>query len=70
MGLRAMRLRGRGTEFESLRDYLPDDELRWVDWKASVRRGTLVSREYDIERSQQIMLVLDIRRRWPAISIT
>jgi len=62
MGLRAMRLRGRGTEFESLRDYLPDDELRRVDWKASARRGSMVTREYDIERSQQIMLVLDMGR--------
>ena len=57
-----MRLRGRGTEFESLRDYQPDDELRWVDWKASARRGNLVARDYDIERSQQIMLVLDMGR--------
>ncbi len=62
MGLRAMRLRGQGTEFESLRDYLPDDELRRVDWKASARRNSLVTREYDIERSQQIMLVLDMGR--------
>jgi uncharacterized protein (DUF58 family) len=62
MGLRALRLRGQGTEFESLRDYLPDDELRRVDWKASARRNSLVTREYDIERSQQIMLVLDLGR--------
>ncbi|HOF88078.1 MAG TPA: DUF58 domain-containing protein [Armatimonadota bacterium] len=62
MGLRAMRLRGQGMEFESLRDYLPDDELRRVDWKASARRGNLVTREYDIERSQQIMIVLDLGR--------
>jgi len=62
MGLRALRLRGQGTEFESLRDYLPDDELRRVDWKASARRNSLVTREYDVERSQQIMLVLDLGR--------
>ena len=62
MGLRAMRLRGQGTEFESLREYLPDDELRRIDWKASARRHTLVARQYDIERSQQIMLVLDMGR--------
>jgi uncharacterized protein (DUF58 family) len=62
MGLRAMRLRGQGMEFESLRDYLPDDELRRVDWKASARRGNLVTRQYDVERSQQIMLVLDLGR--------
>ncbi len=62
MGLRAMRLRGRGMEFESLREYLPDDELRRVDWNASARRNTLITREYDIERSQQIMVVLDLGR--------
>lgn len=62
MGIRALRLRGHGMEFESLRDYLPDDELRKVDWKASARRGALVTREYDVERSQQIMLVLDLGR--------
>ncbi len=62
MGVRALRLRGQGTEFESLREYLPDDELRRVDWNASARRNTLITREYDIERSQQIMLVLDLGR--------
>lgn len=61
-GARNMRMRGQGMEFESLRDYLPDDELRKVDWKASARRGNLVTREYDVERSQQIMLVLDMGR--------
>jgi uncharacterized protein (DUF58 family) len=62
LGMRMMRLRGQGMEFESLRDYLPDDELRKVDWKASARRGSMVTREYDVERSQQIMLVLDLGR--------
>ena len=62
MGVRALRLLGQGAEFESLRDYLPDDELRRVDWKASARRNSLITRQYDIERSQQIMLVLDLGR--------
>jgi uncharacterized protein (DUF58 family) len=62
VGLRKMRLRGQGREFESLRDYQPDDELRQVDWLASARRATLVTREYDVERSQQVMLVLDLGR--------
>jgi uncharacterized protein (DUF58 family) len=62
MGIHQLRLRGQGIEFESLRDYLPDDELRKVDWKASARRGNLVTREYDVEHSQQIMLVLDMGR--------
>lgn len=62
MGVRAMRLRGQGMEFDALREYLPDDELRRIDWHASARRGVLITREYDIERSQQIMLVLDLGR--------
>lgn len=62
MGIHRLRLRGQGAEFESLRDYLPDDELRKVDWKASARRGSMITREYDVERSQQIMLMLDMGR--------
>jgi uncharacterized protein (DUF58 family) len=61
-GTRRMRLYGRGTEFESLRDYVPDDEFRQVDWKASARRGRLMSRQYQVERSQSIILVLDTGR--------
>lgn len=61
-GQRRIRLYGRGTEFESLRDYSPDDEFRQVDWKASARRGRLMSRQYQIERSQNIVLILDAGR--------
>ena len=62
MGIHRLRLRGQGAEFESLRDYLPDDELRKVDWNASARRGSMITREFDVERSQQIMLMLDMGR--------
>lgn len=58
-GMRRMRLFGRGTEFESMRDYVPDDEFRQVDWKASARRGKLISRQYQVERSQSIVILLD-----------
>lgn len=61
-GQRAARLRGRGTDFESLRDYSPDDEFRSVDWKASARRGKLISRQYQEERSQNVLIVLDCGR--------
>ncbi len=61
-GIRAARLQGAGREFESLRDYLPDDELRRIDWKASARRGKLVARQYEVERSQNIILVIDAGR--------
>ncbi|MDO8683757.1 MAG: DUF58 domain-containing protein [Armatimonadota bacterium] len=53
---------GIGTEFESLRDYQPDDEYRRIDWKASARRARLTSRQYQLDRTQNILLVLDAGR--------
>ena len=61
-GIRKARLQGAGREFESLREYQPDDELRRIDWKATARRGELISRQYEVERSQNVMLVLDVGR--------
>lgn len=54
-GFRAVRRLGEGTEFESLRDYTPDDEFRSIDWKATARRGRPTSRQYEIERSQTVI---------------
>lgn len=62
VGIRAARLQGAGREFESLRDYMPDDELRRIDWKATARRGKLVARQYEVEKSQNVLLVLDVGR--------
>ncbi len=61
-GLHRMRIRGRGTEFESLRDYMPDDDIRAVDWKASAKRGKLVTRLYQEDKSQNIIMLLDCGR--------
>lgn len=54
---------GRGTEFSQLREYLPDDEFRKIDWKASARKGGLVVKEYEIERSQPLALFIDCGRQ-------
>jgi len=62
LGVRKTRLQGAGRDFESLREYLPDDELRRIDWKATARRGKLVSRQYEVEQSQAIIIVLDVGR--------
>ncbi|MBX3013171.1 MAG: DUF58 domain-containing protein [Caldilineaceae bacterium] len=62
LGLRSARILGSGTEFERLRDYLPDDEYRRIDWKATARRGKPISVEYETERSQHIMVLLDVGR--------
>ncbi|HKW00258.1 MAG TPA: DUF58 domain-containing protein, partial [Vicinamibacterales bacterium] len=62
MEKRSARVRGTGRAFESLRDYRPGDELRDVCWTASARRARLVTRQYEIERSQTVWLVLDAGR--------
>lgn len=59
---RHTRIRGAGREFESLREYREGDELRDVCWTAAARRGKLVTRLFQIERSQTIWLVLDAGR--------
>jgi uncharacterized protein (DUF58 family) len=62
VGLRRTRLSGQGTEFERLRDYVPDDDERRINWKATARRGKPVSMEYESERSQNLVLMLDCGR--------
>lgn len=62
MGLRNTRMFGEGTEFERLREYLPDDEYRRINWKATARRGHPVTVEYQTERSQNVIAVLDTGR--------
>jgi uncharacterized protein (DUF58 family) len=54
--------RGEGRDFESLREYVPGDELRHVSWSATARRGRLTTRQYQIERDQTILVALDAGR--------
>ncbi len=61
-GLRRMNLRGAGTEFESLREWNDGDAFRSVDWKATARRGKLMVAQHEVERSQNVMLLLDCGR--------
>lgn len=56
------RLRGAGSDFESLRPYAPGEDLRQVDWKASARRGSLISRNRQVERGQQLAILIDAGR--------
>lgn len=66
-GQRVTQVHGRGTDFESLRDYMPDDEFRSIDWKASARRSKFISRQYQEEKSQNVLLVLDCGRVMGAV---
>lgn len=61
IGVRKSRIRGRGTEFESLRDYNEDD-FRRIDWKSTARTGKLLVRNYEVERNQAVIVCLDVGR--------
>ena len=54
--------RGEGRDFESLREYVPGDELRHISWTATARRGRLTTRQYQIERDQTVLIALDAGR--------
>lgn len=61
-GLRRTRLRGQGREFESLRDYVRGDEMRHISWTATARKGRLITRQYQVERNQSIVVMIDAGR--------
>lgn len=61
-GMRRNRQWGEGREFESLRDYVQGDDPRTIDWKASAKRRRFVVRNYEAERSQNIVLAIDAGR--------
>ncbi len=62
LGLRQARIYGVGTEFERLREYNTDDEFRRINWKATARRGKPIAAEYETERSQYVLSVIDTGR--------
>ncbi len=62
IGLKFWRLAGREGEFERLREYRREDELRHVDWKATAKYQRLVSRQFTVERNQNLFLLLDCGR--------
>ena len=61
--VRLTRRRGEGIEFHQLRDYRDGDSMRSIDWKATARVSRLIAREYQDERDQQIVFMLDCGRR-------
>jgi len=63
MGILQRRRRGEGMDFHQLREYRIGDSLRRIDWKATARMHRLISREYQDERDQSIVFLLDCGRR-------
>lgn len=61
-GLITERRRGSGTEFESLRAYVRGDEFRKIDWKASARKSILITRNFQNETNQSVLLLIDQSR--------
>lgn len=62
LGVRPRPVRGEGSEFESLREYVPGDDPRHLDWRASARRGRLIVRRYQTERRHTVMIAIDSGR--------
>jgi uncharacterized protein (DUF58 family) len=62
MGVRRRQRRGEGSDFHQLREYRTGDVMRQIDWKASSRYRRLISKEYQDERDQQLVFMLDCGR--------
>jgi uncharacterized protein (DUF58 family) len=61
-GRSAVRIRGHGTDFDSLRDYVDGDDVRSIDWRATARRRSTVVRTWQPEKDRHIVIVLDTSR--------
>ncbi|MDF5751380.1 DUF58 domain-containing protein [Spongiactinospora sp. TRM90649] len=61
-GLHPALVRGQGTEFDSLREYVVGDDVRSIDWRASARRHDVVVRTWRPERDRRVLIVLDTGR--------
>nr|WP_272494240.1 DUF58 domain-containing protein [Stenotrophomonas mori] len=66
VGAHLKRRRGEGTDFHQMREYRVGDSLRQIDWKATSRARKLISREYQDEKNQQVLMLVDTGRRMMA----
>jgi uncharacterized protein (DUF58 family) len=65
-GLRNVRRRGEGRLFEGLREWVPGDDTRIIDWKATARRGKPIARQYEDERREHLLIIIDAGRQLTA----
>ena len=61
-GIHAQRQIGRGRDFEKLREYIPGDSFEDVHWKATAKRGRPVTKVFQIERTQEVYVIIDASR--------
>jgi uncharacterized protein (DUF58 family) len=62
LGIHAQRQVGKGRDFEQLREYLPGDSYEDVHWKTTAKRGVPITKVYQVERTQQIYVIIDASR--------
>lgn len=62
LGIHAQRQVGKGREFEQLREYIPGDSYEDIHWKATARRGIPITKTYQIERTQEVYVIVDSSR--------
>lgn len=62
VGIHAQRLVGKGREFEQLREYIPGDSYEDIHWKATARRGHPITKTYQVERTQEVYVIVDTSR--------
>jgi uncharacterized protein (DUF58 family) len=62
LGVHAQRQVGKGRDFEQLREYLPGDSFEDIHWKTTAKRGVPITKVYQIERTQQIYVIIDASR--------
>jgi uncharacterized protein (DUF58 family) len=65
-GIRSSALRGGGSDFDSLREYRPDDEFRRINWRATARSPKAIANQFREERNQEVILLLDASRAMAA----
>lgn len=61
-GMRAMRQVGQGRDFEKLREYVPGDGYDTIHWKATARRGHSITKVYQVEKTQEVYVIIDASR--------
>src|SRR6185436_5149072 len=62
VGVRRTRRIGQDNEFERLRDYTPDDNYKYIDWRATARRKKLTVKDFQTNQSQRVIFLLDCGR--------
>jgi uncharacterized protein (DUF58 family) len=62
LGVHGQRQIGKGREFEKLREYAPGDSFDEIDWKATARRGHPITRVFQVERTQEVYIIIDASR--------